>query len=260
MSFETVRLEGSGPIRHLVFNRPQVHNAVNMQFVLDVHDACIEIENDNSVRAVIVRGEGKSFCSGADLKDIPKANTVSERMNRSKTGARMADVLTNLRPITIAAMHGYAIGGGGVIGAACDFRIGAESLSMTINEVSIGFNLTWHTVPSLIQLIGPSRTKEMIILGRTYNAQKLLDYGFLNEMVPDDELIASAEALAQEVANQPPIPANLTKASINAYTKMMDRSIQHMDHLAAAFMGGSDNSRVARETYFGEGDRSYSDE
>lgn len=260
MSYETVRLEGFGAIRHLVFNRPQVHNAINRQFVRDVHDACIEIEDDSSVRAVIVRGEGKSFCSGADLKENPTDGTVAERMNGSKTGARMADVLTNLRPITIAAMHGYAIGGGGVLGAACDFRIGAESLSMTINEVSIGFNLTWHMVPSLIQLIGPARTKEMIILGRTYNAHKLLEYGFLNEMVPDDELISSAEALAQEVVKQPPIPANLTKASINAYTKMMDRSIQHMDHLAAAFMGRSENSRVARETYFGEGDRTYTDE
>jgi enoyl-CoA hydratase/carnithine racemase len=258
MAYQTIKLEGSGPVRHLVLNRPQVHNAVNAQLVQDVHDCCLEIEADNAVRAVILRGEGKSFCSGADLKDF--ATTASQRMHRSKSGARMFDVLTNLRPITIAAMHGYAIGGGCMLGSGCDFRVGAESLSLTVNEVSIGFNLTWHSLPSLVQLVGPVHAKEMLILGRTYNAQQLLDYGFLTELVPDGEMISRAEAIAAEVVKQPPIPANLSKASINAYTKMMDRAVHHMDHLAAAFMGSSENSKVAQQTYFGEGKREWIDE
>ena len=258
MAYQTIKLEGSGPIRHLVLNRPQVHNAVNSRLVEELHDCCLEIEADDSVRVVILRGAGKSFCSGADLKDF--ADTAHERMHRSKSGARMFDVLTNLRPITIAAMHGYAIGGGCVLGAGCDFRVGAESLSLTVNEVSIGFNLTWHSLPALVQLVGPVHTKEMLILGRTYHAQQLLNLGFLTELVPDGELIPRAEAIAAEVVKQPPIPANLSKASINAYTKMMDRSVQHMDHLAAAFMGASANSTVARQTYFGNGQRDWMEE
>lgn len=260
MKYQTIRVDGSGPIRHLVLNRPEVHNAVNPQLVEEVHAACNEIEKSLEVRVVILRGEGKSFCSGADLKHDPTKGSVEDRMFGSKAGARMIDTLTNLRPITIAAMHGYAIGGGGVLGAACDFRIGAESLSLTVNEVSIGFNLTWHTIPSLVQLIGPARAKEMIILGRTYNGQKLLDYGFLNELVTDAELIPTAEALAAEIVNQPPIPTTITKASINANTKAMDRAIQHMDHLAVAFVSGSENSKIALKTYFSKEDRSYIDE
>lgn len=228
--------------------------------VQEVHAACLALDADNEVRAVIVRGEGKSFCSGADLKANPTSGSVADRMYRSKAGARMIDALTNLRCITIAAMHGYAIGGGSVLGAACDFRIAGESLSVTINEVSIGFNLTWHTVPAVVQLVGPARAKEMIILGRTYDARALLDYGFVNQVVPDALLLATAEALAAEVVNQPPIPASLTKASINAYTKAMDRPIQHMDHLAAAFMGISANSKLARDTYFNKSPRHYTDE
>ena len=95
----------------------------------------------------------------------------------------MADILTNLSPITIACLHGYCIGGGAVIPAACDFRIAGKSTSLTINEVSIGFNLTWHTIPAAIHLVGPARAEEMIILGHTYKAAQLLDYGYVNEMV-----------------------------------------------------------------------------
>ncbi len=260
MNYQTVRLEGTGPVRHLVLNRPEIHNAVNLQLVKDVHSACLELDEDKAVRAVIVRGAGKSFCSGADLKANPAKGSVADRMFSSKAGARTIDALTYLRPITIAAMHGYAIGGGGVLGAACDFRIGAESLSLTINEVSIGFNLTWHTIPAVVQLIGPARAKEMIILGHTYDAKTLLEYGFLNKVVPDAQLIATAEALAAEIVNQPPVPTTLTKASINAYSKALDRSVQHMDHLAVAFVGQSGNSKLARETYFAKQPRNYVDE
>ena len=136
----------------------------------------------------------------------------------------MADILTNLSPITIACLHGYCIGGGAVIPAACDFRIAGKSTSLTINEVSIGFNLTWHTIPAVIHLVGPARAKEMIILGHTYKAAQLLDYGYVNEVVDDAEVLPRAEALAGEICNQPPFPTFATKQSINACTRALDRS------------------------------------
>ncbi len=258
MELETVRVEGEGPIRHLVLNRPKVHNAVNAQFIADVTEACSALDRLAEVRVVILRGEGKSFCSGADLK-APRVSTTGS-IDLSKAGARMADLLTHLSPITIACLHGYCIGGGAVLPAACDFRIAARSTSLTINEVSIGFNLTWHTIPAVIQLVGPARAKEMIILGHSYDADRLLEYGFVNEVVEDADLVARAEALAREVCNQPAWPTFSTKASINAYAKALDRSVHHLDHLSTALMGLSENSRIARETYFSKGERKYVEE
>ncbi len=260
MVWETVTIEGGGPVRHLVFNRPRVHNAVNPQFIFDVHDACLAIEQDPTVRVVIVRGEGKSFSSGGDLKEDPTLGPVSLRMHRSKSGARLHDVLTNLRPITIAAMHGHAIGAGAVLGLACDFRIGGESLSVCINEVSIGLNLTWSTLPALVRVVGPDRAREMVILGRAYNGRQMLACGFLNELVPDGDLVAAAEAMAAEVVRQPPVPAELAKASVNAYALQMGRALHHMDHLAHAYTGTSRNSRLARAAYFSEDAPAYVDE
>jgi enoyl-CoA hydratase/carnithine racemase len=258
MEFETLRVEGDGPIRHLVLNRPKIHNAVNVQFVTDVTQACIALDRLQDVRVVIVRGAGKSFCSGADL-NMPELNTTAS-IDFSKAGARMFDILTHLSPVTIACMHGYCIGGGAVLPAACDFRLAARSTKLTVNEVSIGFNLTWHTIPAVVQLVGPARAKEMILLGHTYLPDQLLDYGYINETLDDDALLPRALELAEEICRQPPWPTFSTKASINAYTKALDRAVHHLDHLSSALMGHSANSRTARETYFDKGERTYIDE
>jgi enoyl-CoA hydratase/carnithine racemase len=260
IAYETAIVEGDGPIRHLVLNRPKAHNAVNAQLVADVHSACLALDADASVRAVIVRGEGKSLCSGADLRQA--RSTSLDAMLGSKQGARMYDTLLNLNAITICVCHGYMIGGGAVLPAACDFRVGGPSISLTLNEVSIGFNLTWHSVPALVNLVGPQRAKEMLILGRTYGVEELDRFDFFTEVVTDDaDLIPAAERLAAAVANQPPVPVTVSKASINAQSMPLGRAIQHLDHVAVGYMGKSDSSRTARKTYFDKpADRTWSDD
>jgi enoyl-CoA hydratase/carnithine racemase len=259
MEFETVRIDGEGPVRHLVLNRPEVHNAVNGQLVADVHAACLALDGDSSVRAVILRGEGPSLCSGADLKQ-PRLSSL-DSMIGSKAGARMYDTLLHLNPITIALCHGYLIGGGAVLPAACDFRIGSPSIKLTVNEVSIGFNLTWHANATLVNLVGPHRAKEMLILGRTYDVLTLDRFGYFTDVVEDDAaLLPAGLALAAEVVNQPPVPTTVSKASINAQAMPLGRAIAHLDHVASGYMGKSDNSRLARETYFDTAPRVWGDD
>lgn len=259
MELETIRVDGDGAIRHLVLNRPQVHNAVNAQLIADVFSACVEIDRDPTVRVVIFRGEGPSFCSGADLKDA-RANTTDAMLN-SKNGARMYDTLLHLNAITIACCHGYMIGGGGIFPAACDFRIGAPSIKLTLNEVSIGFNLTWHSLPVLVNLVGPHKAKEMLILGRTYGMDQLDAMGFFTETVAADaDLVPAAQRLAEEIVRQPPWPVTASKASVNAQAMPLGRAVQHMDHLAVGLMGRSENSRTARTTYFSGEGRSWVEE
>ena len=236
MEMETVRIDGNGPVRHLVLNRPEVHNAVNGQLVADLHQAITFLDSDPAVRVVLLRGEGKSFCSGADLKQD--------------------------RGSSLGAMcHGYMIGGGAVLPAACDFRIGCGSIKLTLNEVSIGFNLTWNSIPVLVNLVGPHRAKEMLILGRTYGIDELDDYGFFTSKVDNDEdLVESGLSLANEVIKQPPVPVAVSKASINAQSMPLGRAVQHMDHVAVGYMGKSESSRTARNTYFSDEPRVWSED
>ena len=260
MKFETIRIEGKGQIRQIVLNRPNIHNAINKQLVSDMLAACAALDEITEVRVVLICGEGKSFCSGADLKERPFDEPASSILNRSKNGMRMADAIASLNAITIACLHNYCIGGGAILPAFCDFRIASLNTSLTINEVSIGVNLSWNAIPAVVQLVGSARAKEMIILGRKYSARRLLEIGFVNEVVEDDQLIMRAEQLAREICRQPPMPVWSTKASINAYARALDRSIQHLDHLSMAFMGNSPNMKIARESYFANMPPKYIDE
>ena len=115
MEFETIRIDGDGPIRHVVLNRPHIHNAISKQFGKDLTAACRELDETGDLRVVILRGEGPSFCSGADLKERPFDENSTSIIARSKAGMRMADALSSLNAVTIACIHNHCIGGGAVL-------------------------------------------------------------------------------------------------------------------------------------------------
>lgn len=251
MQWETLKIEGEGAIRHLVLTRPEKHNAVNLQLLTELIAACGVLDADRDCRAVILRGEGKSFCSGADLKEsITDSASTRDLLERAQMGSRAIMALVDMAPVTIAAMHGHAIGGGACFGAACDFRIAAESARVSVRESSLGLSLSWHSIPNFVHLVGSARAKEMIMFGDSYAPQTLLTYGYFGEVVPDDQLLAAAGRLAERVAAQPPLPVRMTKASINALVKALDRSVFHMDSHGLALTASSQDSRKAREAFF----------
>jgi enoyl-CoA hydratase len=257
-TYPTLLITGSGPVRHMVFNRPEIHNAFSMQSCRDVEDACLDLDRDPDVRVVIVRGAGKSLSAGGELKEF--GLSTKQFMQWARDGVRMMDRLTNMSAITICCCHGHMIGSGAILPTACDFRIGSPSIRMKINEVAIGFNLTWNALPPLIQLVGPAKAKEMLLFARTYLASDLLTIGYLNEVVDDADLIPTAERYAADILRQPPVTVAVTKASINAYSKALDRSVQHMDFIASGFMSKSPNTEIARSSYFNKTDPEYVDE
>ncbi|MBI3994279.1 MAG: enoyl-CoA hydratase/isomerase family protein [Candidatus Lambdaproteobacteria bacterium] len=251
MEWEHVKVEGDGPIRHLVLNRPKVHNAVNAQLLRDVISACRAINELPDCRAVIVRGNGPSFSSGADLKD-PALLARDPRgiRHRARLGADAVNAISDLNAVTVAAVHGYAIGGGACIAMACDFQIGAASCQVSIREASLGRSLSWNSIPNTVHLVGPKRAKRMIIFGEMFPAGTLLEWGFFDEVVPDEKLLDTALALAERVVRQPPLPVQMTKASINALVKTFNRSVFHLDEVGVTFTTMSQDARVAEETFF----------
>ena len=251
MDWETVKLEGEGAVRHLVLSRPRVHNAINRTLLRDVLRACDAIEDLPDCRCVILRGEGPSFSSGADLKEAQaRDGELAFPLRRARLGERVIDAIGELTPVTIAAVQGHAIGGGACLAMACDFRIGAESAKVCIREVGLGLSLSWHSIPNTVHLVGPSRAKEMILFAGTYDAHTMLGYGFFNQVVPDAELSAAAEALARKVVSQAPIPVAMTKLSINAYVRALDRAVFHLDAPAVTLTGRTRDAAKARKQYF----------
>ena len=230
MSYQYVTVEKSGHIATLSLNRPDALNALNVGLMEEIELASRDFLKDEETRVVIFRGEGKHFSAGADLKQPPgeRRNLVMQR-RAAGLGARMIRAIMEIDQVTICAVQGAALGGGACITTACDFRIGSDDCFCGYPEVNLGINLMWQSLPLCVRLIGPARAKRMIMLGERIDAGTLLEWGFLDRVVPREELLATTNELAEAYASQPPIAVQMIKQSINAVSSAMDSALMHMD-------------------------------
>lgn len=234
MNFKHLTIEKERHVATVIFNRPDKLNALNVQLMHEIIATAEAFREDAETRVVIFTGAGKCFSAGLDLTDIDYIQHFQEdsmlmKLRFLKLGPRMVKAIYDMDQLTIAAVNGAATGGGACIAVACDFRVGANDCLIGYPEVGLGMNLSWVALPMCINLIGPSRTKQMVILAEKVNAATLLKWGFLDEMVPAENLLASAGKMAETYASKPPIAAQMVKRSVNAITSALDQAIMHMD-------------------------------
>ena len=213
----------------VTFNRPEKLNTLNRALMKDIERVTEEFHDDTETRVVIFTGAGKSFCAGADLSEQRAPLTVLGSIRDLQAGPRMIKKLYDMEQITIAAIKGYAFGGGACIAAACDFRIGTEDCLTGYPESKLGMNLSWVSLPIVVHLIGPTYAKEMVILGKNNHAETLLKWGFITEIIPKERLLERAIEIAKDYAAIPPISAQMIKRSINHISSALDKAIMHMD-------------------------------
>ena len=162
----------------------------------------------------------------------------------------MADTVTNMRQLTIAAVHGHCVGGGVVLTAACDLRMAATGTRFSIPEVDLGIPLAWGGVPRLVREVGPAVAKELILSCRPFSAEEALQLRFINRVVADDELVAEAEAFAESLASKPTFSLLATKTQVNAVMEEIagtGRSANDADSLVVALH--DEESRAASQRY-----------
>ena len=228
-NYEYIKLTRQGHIMTLMLNRPEAMNALSSGLMEEIEQASRELLNDEETRVVVLRGSGKHFSAGADLKESRLARNMVMQRRDFALGARMIRAITEIQQVTIAAIHGVALGGGACIPSACDFRIATDDAVCGYPEVNLGMNLMWQSLPLCVRLIGPARAKRMIMLGDKENAETLLGWGFLDQVVPVSELDQAVDQMAARYAGQPPAAMQMIKQSINAVSSGMDQAIMHMD-------------------------------
>lgn len=228
MKFETLAVEFDGPIATLRLNRPERLNALNITIMRELVVAARSFDDKWDTQVVIVEGAGRAFCAGADLTEPPvydglpsSGNSWAQRREVGQLGRRMAEALEQMRPITIAKIHGSAVGGGLIVAAACDLRVAAEDTTLSIPEVELGIPLAWGGIPRLVRELGPALTKELVMTCRPFTAHEAKAAGFLNDVVPADELNTTVDALARRVASMPGALLSITKEHINAISTAM---------------------------------------
>jgi enoyl-CoA hydratase/carnithine racemase len=243
-----------GNVAVVAFDRPGKLNALNRDLMLEITDAATAFHDDVETRVVVFTGKGKHFSAGADLGDPDRAGgsgaTRLRQRRKTRAGPEMIRSIFEMQQITIAAINGVALGGGACIATACDFRIGARDSSCGYPEINRGMNLHWVALPLCVHLIGPSRAKRMIALGRNEDAETLLRWGFYDEVVEGDQLMERALAMAEDYARQPPLPAQMIKQSVNAVVSALDRSIMHMDHDQWMLTASTDDFREGVKAFF----------
>lgn len=251
MDYENLLVEKIGHVALVTFNRPDKANALNYAHLAEIEHLALSFRDEANIRAVIFTGTGKHFSSGADLSD-PGAEYQGPlvlRRRKIRMGERAINALLGIDQITIAAWNGGALGGGACITTACDFRIGADDCFMQYPEIDIGVNLQWKSLPLITHLAGPARAKRLVAGGERIHAQTLLDWGVLDEMVPLDDLLPTAQRLAAFYANKPPIAVQMIKRSVNAITGALDQSIMHMDSDQNMLTSTSEDQKQAVRSY-----------
>ncbi len=257
MEFETIRVTSEGPLGRLTLDRPERLNALGATALRELAEAACWFDRCPEVRAVIVSGAGRAFSAGADLQDPPIAAAAPESGNAwavrrevGQYGLRMADAIEQMRAVTIAQVHGYAIGGGLVLMAACDLRVVAEDTVFSIPEIELGIPLAWGGIPRLVREIGPALTKELVMTCRRFSAAEAKAAGLVNRVVPIERLAAEAEALAREVMDKPPVPLVITKEHVNSVARAMGAGLTGFaDGDALLGVASDPESRAAAVAY-----------
>lgn len=214
MEFTNLRLDVDGRVARLTFMRPHRLNALSKALLHEITEVCAHIDRDGEIRVVVVSGEGSSFSAGFDLNDFTAS--AGDPREGADLGRLATEALTDVRPITIAAIEGNCIGGGLVLAGACDLRVAAADARFSVPEVDLGIPLAWGGIPRLVREIGPALTKELVLTCRPFEAAEAKSMGFLNDVVPPGRALDRALELAVQLAGKPRYALEVTKQQVNA--------------------------------------------
>lgn len=208
--FETLQFERSGPIAHVRLNRPERYNALNRRMLRDLDAVCAWLEGARDVRAVIISGNGKSFAAGADVTEL-QAMTVDEIDQQWASGCSVYERIQALPQAVIAAIHGYALGGGLLIALSADVLIAANDAKLGFPEIKLGFFPGNAGTVLIEHLAGPVVARAMCITGDLLDAERCLTLGLIHALHEPEALQDEARALAQRLAAYRPAAVALTK-------------------------------------------------
>jgi len=215
MQFQYVIYEKSERIATITLNRPDALNAFNKDVVEEILKALEDAKNDEKIRVVILTGAGeKAFSAGADIKTMKGFDALKAR-ELSLMGEKLCSAIENFEKPVIAAINGYALGGGLEVAMACDLRIASDKAKMGQTEINIGLIPGWGGTQRLTRLIGKTKAKELVFTGKMIDAKTAEQLGLVNMVVPADQFMETVRKFAMELAEKAPVALRIAKALIN---------------------------------------------
>lgn len=215
MEFKYIIYEKNEGVATITLNRPEALNAFSKEVVEEILHALEDVKTDEAVRVVVLTGAGeKAFSAGADIKAMVGMTALKAR-ELSLIGERLCVGLENLEKPVIAAINGYALGGGLEVAMSCDLRIASENAKMGQTEINIGLIPGWGGTQRLTRLVGMTKAKELVFTGRIIDAKTAEQIGIVNMVVPADKFRETVSQFAKDLASKAPVALKVAKALIN---------------------------------------------
>jgi len=215
MEFKNILIERKDKLEIITINRPNVLNALNDETISELHQGLREIFKDEQVRVIIFTGAGeKAFVAGADISELKVCNALSGH-RKSINGQRLLYHIENMEQVAIAAINGFALGGGCELALACDIRIASENAKLGQPEVNLGIIPGYGGTQRLARLAGRGKAKELIFTGDMVDAAEALRIGLVEKVVPQAELLKTAEEMAAKIISKGPLAIKAAKRAIN---------------------------------------------
>jgi len=232
LQLQNVLYEKKGPIAYVIINRPKVLNALNQAVFSELREVFEDARDDSTIRGIILTGSGdKAFAAGADIAEMAKSTAI-EAEKSTRHAQVVTEIMENIGKPVIAAVNGFALGGGCELAMACTFRIASENAKFGQPEVKIGIMPGAGGTQRLPRLIGKGRALQLILTGEIINAQEAYRTGLVNEVVASAELIPRVEAILNQIISNAPFGV---KFSIDAVNKGLDASVSEGLLIEASF-------------------------
>jgi len=227
LNSNTIVLERKERIATLTLNRPEVFNAINEQMIAEFREAIAALDRDESIRVVIITGAGKAFQAGADIGELTRMDPI-QVLKWNNGIVENFKALEGMRQPVIAAINGFALGGGLELALACTLRVASEKAKMGLPEVKIGIIPGAGGTQRLLRLMGKGIAAEMILTGEMIDVQTAYRIGLVNKVVPHEELMKASEELANKIVANGPIAVSLAKDAMEIGQNLpLDAAIQY---------------------------------
>lgn len=247
MSYENIKLEKEGQLGIITINRPDVRNALDQQTLAEIERGLKQFEQDDSVAVIVFTGAGdKSFAAGADIRSL-RGRTALDALIPGMSGTYQ--LIENSSKATIAAINGYALGGGCELAMACDIRIAAEHAKLGLPELNLSIIPGAGGTQRLARMIGKGRALDMILTGEMLSAQEAREIGLVSQVVPADSLWAAVKEKADKILAKGPLAVRLGKLVVNrGYDLDMNTALM-VEKLAQALLFGSEDKNEGTQAF-----------
>jgi enoyl-CoA hydratase len=240
--YENLTYELKSGIAYITINRPQALNALNCDLLDELYSVFNDASNDEEVQAIILTGEGKAFVAGADIAEMNMLNAIEGKAMMAK-GHTVMNFVESIEKPVIAAVNGFALGGGCELAMACDIRIASEKAKFGQPEVNLGIIPRFGGTQRLPRLVGKGMGKYLIMTGEMISADEAYRIGLAEKVVPAEELIGAAEKVARTIMEKAPIAISSAKSAINVGIHLDMPTASQLEIEACATPFGSEDRK-----------------